>query len=82
MAVRSHRRDSTVLNDHGHSFARAAEKRGDQHYEQMGARLGVSRATAWRLWQGRTAPAATTLAAIHREYDLHAYELTIRTVAA
>lgn len=53
----------------------AALQRGDQHYTEMGRRLGLSRATAWRLWNGHTAPSAVTLAAVEREYGLPARQL-------
>ncbi|MFD3903011.1 XRE family transcriptional regulator [Streptomyces sp. CB04723] len=53
----------------------AAQARGDQHYREMGQRLGVSRATAWRLWTGRTAPSAVTAAACEREYGVPARQL-------
>ncbi|AGK80435.1 hypothetical protein SFUL_5547 [Streptomyces microflavus DSM 40593] len=59
----------------------AAHTCGDQHYEEMGARLGISRATAWRLWNGRTAPSVTTAAAVEREYGVPARQLIARTAA-
>ncbi|NEA19852.1 XRE family transcriptional regulator [Streptomyces halstedii] len=59
----------------------AAAKRGDQGFDQVRARLGVSRATAYRLWTGRGEPRARTAAAIHREYGLHAHELVEQATA-
>lgn len=45
----------------------AAHQRGDQHWTDLITRLGVSRATAYRLWTGRGEPKARTAAAVHRE---------------
>ncbi|MGW4305110.1 XRE family transcriptional regulator [Streptomyces californicus] len=53
----------------------AAHARGDQHYREMGHRLGLSRATAWRLWTGRTAPSAVTAAAVETAYGIPAGQL-------
>ncbi|MES9554816.1 MULTISPECIES: XRE family transcriptional regulator [unclassified Streptomyces] len=59
----------------------AAHGRGDEHYEQMGHRLGISRATAWRLWNGRGKPSADTAAAVQREYGLGAGQLIEQAAA-
>ncbi|MGC5398044.1 XRE family transcriptional regulator [Streptomyces sp. DT20] len=53
----------------------AAHQRGDRHYTNLIPRLGVSRATAYRLWTGRGEPKATTAAAVHREYGVTAAQL-------
>ncbi|MGC5343685.1 XRE family transcriptional regulator [Streptomyces sp. DT171] len=59
----------------------AAAVRGDAHFEQVATRLGVARATAWRLWTGKGAPSARTAAAIHREYGLGTGELIHQAAA-
>ncbi|MFI6860149.1 XRE family transcriptional regulator [Streptomyces sp. NPDC050421] len=59
----------------------AAHQRGDQHYTDLINRLGVSRATAYRLWTGRGEPKASTAAAVHREYGLTAAQLVEQAAA-
>lgn len=53
----------------------AAAERGDRGFLQVQIRLGVSRATAHRLWTGHGEPKARTVAAVHREYGLTADQL-------
>lgn len=59
----------------------AARQRGDQGFDQIRARLGVSRATAHRLWTGLGEPKATTAAAVEREYGISARQLVERAAA-
>lgn len=59
----------------------AAHQRGDQHWTDLITRLGVSRATAYRLWTGRGEPKARTAAAVEREYGISAGQLIERTAA-
>lgn len=59
----------------------AAHQRGDQHWTDLITRLGVSRATAYRLWTGRGEPKARTAAAVEREYGISAGQLVERTAA-
>lgn len=56
----------------------AARQRGDKRFDQVRTRLGVSRATAHRLWTGRGEPKATTAAAVEREYGVTAQQLIER----
>ncbi|MFS0695088.1 helix-turn-helix domain-containing protein [Streptomyces nitrosporeus] len=48
----------------------AAHRAGDQHWTDLIPRLGVSRATAYRLWTGRGEPKATTAAAVQAAYGV------------
>lgn len=59
----------------------AATTAGVQGWEELGHRLGVSRATAYRLWRGIGCPAARTAAAVQREYGLGIDALIERTAA-
>lgn len=59
----------------------AAFRLGDRKFDQVKDRLGVSRATAHRLWTGRGEPKATTAAAVQREYGVTAAQLIERTAA-
>ncbi|OKJ42306.1 helix-turn-helix domain-containing protein [Streptomyces sp. CB01580] len=59
----------------------AVRSLGDEHYEVMGAKLGVSRSTAWRLWNGRVEPSTRTAAAVLRVYGVDLPQLIERTAA-
>lgn len=59
----------------------AAHQRGDQHWTDLITRLGVSRATAYRLWTGRGEPKARIAAAVEREYGVTAQQLIERVAA-
>lgn len=53
----------------------AARKAGDHNPAAAARRLRLPRNTAWRLWHGRTAPSARTLAAVEAAYGLPASTL-------
>lgn len=53
----------------------AARKAGDTTPAAAARRLSIPRNTAWRLWHGRTAPSARTLAAVEAAYGLRASTL-------
>ncbi|MFD8151711.1 XRE family transcriptional regulator [Streptomyces sp. NPDC059720] len=53
----------------------AARKAGDTTPAAAARRLRIPRNTAWRLWHGRTAPSARTLAAVEAAYGLRASTL-------
>ncbi|HEY1179125.1 MAG TPA: hypothetical protein VGF17_23470 [Phytomonospora sp.] len=53
----------------------AARIAGDHNPADAARRLRLPRNTAWRLWHGRTAPSARTLAAVEHAYGLHASTL-------
>ncbi|MFF0894703.1 XRE family transcriptional regulator [Streptomyces sp. NPDC003278] len=49
----------------------AARSAGDHNPADAARRLRLPRNTAWRLWHGKTAPSAHTLAAVEQAYGLH-----------
>lgn len=53
----------------------AAEQRGDINSNRVAIRLGLSRMTAHRLWNGIGAPSAEVTAAVQEEYGLPARDL-------
>lgn len=59
----------------------AAGRKGIEGFEGLGSALGLSRATAYRLWRGIGKPAADTAAAVQREYGLGAAELIEQAAA-
>ncbi|MFE6683966.1 XRE family transcriptional regulator [Streptomyces sp. NPDC057729] len=60
--------------DRSHLRAQAIG-RGDTTPSDMARALGMPVATAWRLWHGRTAPSATTAAAVEHHYGVTARQL-------
>ncbi len=56
----------------------AARAAGDATPSDTARRLEVARATAWRLWHGRTAPSAAVIAAVGRHYGIAADQLIQR----
>jgi transcriptional regulator with XRE-family HTH domain len=63
--------DRTLLHER-------ARRLGDANSNQMANRLGLDRATAWRLWKGKVTPTAPVLAAVHEHYGLTAGDLIRR----
>jgi transcriptional regulator with XRE-family HTH domain len=55
-----------------------AQDKGDANSNQMAMRLGIDRATAWRLWNGRTTPSLAVAAAVEEHYGLTAAQLIRR----
>lgn len=47
-----------------------AKAHGHSHYTHLAAALGISPATAWRLWHGRTAPSAAIASRVEATYGL------------
>ena len=50
----------------------AARDKGDFTPSDLSRRLEVAPATAWRLWNGRTAPSGRVAAAVERHYGVPA----------
>jgi transcriptional regulator with XRE-family HTH domain len=53
----------------------AARQVGDDNPAAAARRLRLPRNTVWRLWHGRTAPSAHTLAAVEAAYGLPASKM-------
>ncbi|WND36958.1 XRE family transcriptional regulator [Streptomyces sp. BB1-1-1] len=52
-----------------------AAAKGDECYVDLADRLKVAPVTAWRLWNGKTAPSARVAAAVEVAYGLSASAL-------
>ncbi|MFB6618909.1 XRE family transcriptional regulator [Streptomyces sp. NPDC085524] len=59
----------------------AARTAGDRTPSDTARRLKVARNTAWRLWNGRTAPSAVLAARVEHHYGVSAGQL-IKQAAA
>lgn len=59
----------------------AARKAGDRTPSDTANRLQVARNTAWRLWNGHTAPSAAVAAAVEEHYGISASQLVKRAAA-
>jgi transcriptional regulator with XRE-family HTH domain len=56
----------------------AAQEAGDHTPSDTARRLKVARNTAWRLWNGHTAPSAVVAAAVEHHYGVSAGQLIKR----
>ncbi|MFF1686044.1 XRE family transcriptional regulator [Streptomyces sp. NPDC058254] len=52
-----------------------ATARGHAHYLDVSTALGVAPVTAWRLWNGKTAPSVALAAAVEQTYGIPASQL-------
>lgn len=59
----------------------AARAAGDHSPSDTARRLKVARTTAWRLWNGQTAPSAAVAAAVEQHYKVSAGQLIKRAAA-
>lgn len=59
-----------------------AEAAGIANSNQLATRLNLPRNTAWRLWEGKTAPSLEVAAAVQREFELPLAALLIPVKAA
>lgn len=57
----------------------AAVRRGDENANQVAARLGCGRETAYRLWRGTGAPSAALAAAVLATYYVLPADLLVPT---
>ncbi|MFD7107714.1 XRE family transcriptional regulator [Streptomyces kasugaensis] len=53
----------------------AARDAGDRTPSDIARRMQVARTTAWRLWNGHTAPSAALAAAVEHHYGVSARQL-------
>ncbi|MET9253785.1 XRE family transcriptional regulator [Streptomyces sp. NPDC003717] len=63
------------------ALVHAAQAAGDHSPSDTARRLKVARNTAWRLWNGRTAPSAAVAAAVECHYGVSAGQLVKRAAA-
>jgi transcriptional regulator with XRE-family HTH domain len=47
-----------------------AQAHGQRHYSDVATRLGIAPVTAWRLWNGKTAPSPDVAARVEATYGL------------
>lgn len=59
----------------------AARRAGDRSPSDTARRLKVARNTAWRLWNGHTAPSAAVAAAVEEHYGVSAGQLMKQAAA-
>ncbi|MFD8216179.1 XRE family transcriptional regulator [Streptomyces sp. NPDC059697] len=59
----------------------AARNLGDRRPVDLATRLGVARNTAWRLWNGTTAPSAALAAVVEEHYGVSARQLVTKAPA-
>ncbi|MBK6015589.1 XRE family transcriptional regulator [Streptomyces sp. MBT53] len=59
----------------------AARQAGDRTPSDTARRLTVARTTAWRLWNGHTAPSANVAAAVETHYGVSAGQLIKKAAA-
>ncbi|MEW2610893.1 XRE family transcriptional regulator [Streptomyces sp. NPDC047880] len=59
----------------------AAREAGDHTPSDTARRLKVARNTAWRLWNGHTAPSAVVAAAVEQHYGVSTGQLVKRAAA-
>jgi len=52
------------------TFRAVATAHGQPHYTDVAAALGISPATAWRLWTGKTAPSTAIASRVEATYGL------------
>jgi transcriptional regulator with XRE-family HTH domain len=64
------------------TFIAAAQDAGDRSPSDTARRLQVARNTAWRLWNGHTAPSAALAAAVEHHYGVSARQLIKPTRSA
>lgn len=59
----------------------AARALGDHSSADTARRLHISRATAWRLWAGTTAPSTPLAASVEEHYGVSAAQLLVKVAA-
>ncbi|GHJ27033.1 hypothetical protein TPA0910_14660 [Streptomyces hygroscopicus subsp. sporocinereus] len=74
------RKDDASMYDRA-ALVAAARQAGDRNPSDTARRLKVARNTAWRLWNGRTAPSALVAAAVEQHYGVSAGQLVERAAA-
>ncbi|MFE7096985.1 XRE family transcriptional regulator [Streptomyces erythrochromogenes] len=64
------------------SLRKAAAAKGHYTYEALAKHVGVSPATAWRLWYGKVAPSAGVAHLVELAYGVTLAQLLQRKAAA
>ncbi|MFF0001327.1 MULTISPECIES: XRE family transcriptional regulator [Streptomyces] len=74
------RKDDARMYDRA-ALVAAAREAGDHTPSDTARRLKVARNTAWRLWNGHTAPSAVVAAAVEQHYGVSTGQLVKRAAA-